>query len=766
MSAVGSLVSPATQVKKRAGRIVDFKPKKILQAVRMCLINGCGRSDNDATTTLADKVAKQVGKIIEKINGPVHVEAIQDLVEQSLMVLDEHEAARQYIIYREEHRKLREASEVDQTLKKIFDDGLQHFCGTNRDLQIVQSFDKFSQYRDELGSRREVWPETVDRVMKFFNTEIVSARGGNVPAKEWEWLRHGLLTQMAAPSMRAVQLAGPALHRCNSGVNNCSYLVMDSPESLAEDLYLLMQGCGVGFSVENEIASDLWPRVKRQSGATKTIIVPDTTEGWCDTLKESVHVWLDGGDVEHDVTGVRPEGAILKTKGGTSSGPGPLLDLLNFARRKIISRQGGCLSSLDIHDITCFAHRIVQMGGVRRASGISLSDLLDPLMRDCKAGEFYVESPHRNQANNSTAYTKQPSMSDFLTEWGALVRGCSGERGIFNREGAIKQMPARRRANLTVAELRKVGCNPCGEIIELDRTFCNLSIGVVRPDDTVDQLKNKIAMASAWGTMQSAMTRYNYLRDDWKANVEKERLLGVDLLGHFDHHLIGAGAGGDKAKLLRELQSHAITQNQRWAEMCGINPSVAVTCNKPSGDSSVFYDTSAGFKAHHGEYFIRRLRMKPNNPIAQLLKDSGVPHQVDYDRSGLLVFEFPCQAPVDNPILIGQQSSLEQLEHWKVYKLNWTEHNPSCTIYVCDTEWMAVGAWVWENWDIVGGLSFFPLDTSVYKLAPYETISREEFAQRKSAMPSIEWAKLTRYETRNMTELKQHAACSGDKCEV
>lgn len=756
--------STTLQVRKRSGKVVDYRRQKITQAVMLCLVNSCGREINDDTKKLAEQVTDRVERIVKHAGGTLNVEGLQDLVEDALMALGEHDAAKQYILYRDAHRKLREAAAVDQELKAVFDAGLKHFKGKNKDLQIVQSLDKFAQYRDDLGGRREVWPETVDRVMRFFYEEIVTVRGGNVPAQQWQWLKHGLLTQMSAPSMRAVQLAGPALHRCNSGTNNCSYLCLDSPESMAEDLYLLMQGCGVGFSVENELAADKWPRVKRQTGHKKTIKVPDTTEGWCDTYKETLQILLDGGDVEHDVSAVRLEGMPLKIKGGTSSGPGPLLDLLNFARNKIMSRQGGCLSSLDINDIACFAHRIVQMGGVRRASGISLSDLKDPLMRDCKAGEFYTHSPFRNQANNSAVYNVKPSMADFLAEWGALVRGQSGERGIYNREGAIKQMPQRRRNNLNADELRRMGVNPCGEISELDRTFCNLSIGVVRPDDSVDQLKEKISMAAAWGTMQSAMTRYNYLRDDWKRNVEKERLLGVDLLGHFDHHMIGSRAAHSAGPLLRELRDHAITENVKWAEMIGINPSAAVTCNKPSGDSSVFYDTSAGFKAHHGRHFIRRLRMKAGNPIARLMKDSGVPFFVDYDKSGLLVFEFPCEAPVDNPVLIGDKSAIEQLEHWLIYKLNWTEHNPSASIYVRDNEWMAVGSWVWDHWDLICGLSFYPLDMSVYKLTPYETISAEEYASRKAAMPTIEWAKLTRYETSNMTELKSHAACAGDAC--
>ena len=760
-----STVSKSIQIKKRSGAVVDYRRQKIEQAVKLCLINGCLRPNDEATTALATKATDWVDRLVHKLDGQISVEAIQDLVEQSLYAVGEPEAGRQYVLYREEHRKLRE-SVTDPKLQAVFNTGISYFTGANRDVQIVQAMDKFARFRPDLGNRREVWPETVDRSIEFFRHEIVTLRGMNVPAEKWEWLRQGLLTQQATPSMRALQLAGPALTRCNSGVNNCSYLCMDGPDSSAEDLYLLMQGCGVGFSVEYAIAIDKWPRVKRQTGgAALKHEIPDTTEGWCDAFKLGLNTWLDGGDVEFNFDAIRPEGTPLKIKGGTASGPGPLKDLLNFTRKQILAYQGGCLSSLAVHDFTCFAHRIVQMGGVRRASGISLSDLNDAFMRDCKSGPFWATAPHRNQANNSTAYNVRPSMHDFMAEWSALMRGGTGERGIFNREAAINSMPERRRRNLTDADKAKIGCNPCGEIIELDREFCNLSMAIARPQDTMAVLEEKIAMATAWGTMQSAMTRYNYLRPDWKANVEREHLLGVDILGHFDHYLIGAGNTSDaKASALRYLRDGAVKTNVEWARMLGIGASAAVTCNKPNGDCSVLLDTSAGFKAHHGKYFLRRLRFKASNPVAMVLKNAGVPWQPDYDGSGLLVFEFPCKAPVDNPIILGEKSAIEQLENWKCYKLNWTEQSPSVSVYVREAEWLAVGNWVWQNWEIVTGLSFFPFDDSHYPLAPYTTLTTEEYEQRAAAMPLIDWSKLTRYEKYDMTELKATMACSADGC--
>ncbi len=760
--------SEVFKVQKRNGAAVDYDRQKIAQAIKLCLINDCNRPDNDETAGTIAKITDRVHKMLKAVRKTapkITVELIQDLVEQTLMDLDLYEEARQYIIFRNDRKKDREKMPVDPKIKQVFADGLKHFTGRNPLLQQIQAFDKFSQWDDKLG-RREVWPESCDRVIGFFKSEMDS-RGMTVPTEQWQWLHDGLLTMKAAPSMRAVQLGGKALERDNLGVFNCSYLVMDSPTSMAEDLYLLMQGCGVGFSVENELAVEKWSRVKRQkSGSPSTLVVDDTTEGWCDTIKNSYEAWMDGEDVIHDTSLVRPEGMPLKTKGGTASGPGPLLDLLAFARQKFLSRQGSYLTSLDIHDITCFQHRIVQMGGVRRASGINLSDLTDLLMRDCKSGNYNSTNAQRNQANNSTAYNEKPTMEQFMAEWQALMLGYSGERGIFNRAGAIAQMPPVRQKTLTAHDKRRIGTNPCGEIILRDRGLCNLSIGVIRPDDDLQTIREKVKLATAFGTMQSALTRFSYVRDDWRKNAEAERLLGVDMLGFLDNKLIGPRSEADRGQILRDLQGDVWRDNVEWAKMLGINPSLSVTCNKPSGDSSVFYDTAAGFKPHHGEFFIRRLRMKAGKPITRLLQDSGVPWVVDYDGSGLIVFEVPCVAPVDSPILMPDMPALRQLEEWKLYKKNWTTHNPSTTVYVKNDEWMAVGSWVWDNWETVGGLSFLPYDGGIYRLAPYETITEEEYRQRKAGLPDVEWSKLTRYEIRDSTELRQALACAGGACTI
>jgi ribonucleoside-diphosphate reductase alpha chain len=398
------------------------------------------------------------------------------------------------------------------------------------------------------------------------------------------------------------------------------------------------------------------------------------------------------------------------------------------------------------------------MGGVRRASGLSLSGRDDLLLRGAKTGEFHHKYPWRNQANNSAVYEEKPSAVEFMEEWLALAKSGSGERGIFNRGSLVKQFPKRRDPNFIF------GCNPCGEIILRDKGFCNLSIAVVGINDTYAEIEEKVEIATIWGTIQASMTNFRYLRPGWKKNCEEEALLGVDILGHMDCKLLKPGAPNREIimqKLLQKVQD----VNTYWARKLGINPGAALTCGKPSGDSSVFFDKPAGLKPHHGRFWVRRLRFEETNPIAQVLKDARIPWQYDYDKTGICVFEFPCKAP-DDTIIVGDMSAIEQLENWKTWKVNFTEHNPSVTIIVRDHEWIETGNWVYQNWDYVGGLSFYPHDDAVYPLTPYSTINEEEYRQRMETMPTeIDWSRILLYENEDETTMAGQIACSGPGCE-
>lgn len=749
----GNGIAANMMIKKRNDSVVPFDIKRIERALRSCMVDDLNYS-KDIADEIAVSVAKQVYHLLVYEKQLVPVERIQDIVEQQLMASGYFDIAKQYILFRNEKSRLREVASIPEEVSRAFKENDKYF---SNEIQKFQALDKFARYDYTLG-RRETWPETVNRVITFFKAHC-EGQGHTITTATWLTLKGGLLHLNAAPSMRCVQMAGPALERCHVGVYNCSFQFLQSTTDMAEELYILMQGTGVGFSVEQEFAVEKFPRVKRQrkDEEVRNLVIKDTTEGWCDAYKMGLQTWWDGYDIKFDYSQIREVGTSLKTKGGKASGPGPLKDLLEFARNRILARQGRSLTSLDLYDINCFAHRIVRMGGVRRASGISLSDLGDREMRDCKQGEFWGQNDQRNQANNSAVYNEKPDPLVWMEEWLALAKSGSGERGIFNRGGLKKQFPKRRKFRGHL-----FGTNPCGEIILRHKQFCNLSIAVIRPEDTYDEIEAKVVLATIWGTLQSTMTDFNYIGEDWKANSEEERLLGVDLLGFLDHPLF---QDNESAALICErLRDKVNDVNADWAKQLGINRSTATTCIKPSGDSSVFFGTAAGFKGHHGKHYVRRVRASSTNPIAMMLKDEGVPCFVDYDGSGL-VLEFPMKSP-EGGVLLEDQTAISQLEKWKLFKMHWTEHNPSVTIYVRPEEWLDTGKWVYDHWDIVGGLSFLPFDGGVYHLAPYEAITQEDYDQRMSTFPEVNWAKLVRYEKSDMTDLHQQVACTGGACEI
>lgn len=634
-------------------------------------------------------------------------------------------------------------------------------------VQALQYYDKYARYNHELG-RRETWEETVSRVMGFFRKQADKYKV-QLPDQTWEDLSNAMFKLEAMPSMRIVQMAGPALERCNVGAYNCAYLPIDSWDSFGELLYVLMQGTGCGFSVEVEHVDSL-PRIKRQKGnKPKKYIIPDTTIGWCDALTIGLKAWADGEDVAYDFSRIRPQGTVLKTKGGRASGPEPLKRLLTFAREKLLAHQGRRLNPIEAHDIACYCGDIVQVGGVRRAAEISLSDLDDRDLRDAKTGQFWLNNVQRAMANNSAVYNERPSASIFMEEWLALMKSGTGERGIFNRGGVIKGLPKRR------AKRKDFGVNPCGEIILRPRQFCNLSIAVARPDDTVDTLARKVKLATFFGTLQSLLTDFQYLPKEWEENCEEERLLGVDITGQMDCPLLQPGLTETdvwttgRRDLLRSLQKVVVDTNAGIADEWGIQRSAAVTCIKPSGNSAQLFNCSSGLHPRYAKFYLRRLRIGSYTPISRLLKDAGVPWYPEVgqpaDTASTLVFEFPIKAPDGAPTR-HDMTALDQLENWLDWKQFYTEHNPSVTIYVEDHEWVSVGAWVYEHFDQIGGLSFLPKDGGMYELAPYEEITEAEYTKRAKALPAVDFGKLPDYEKEDMTEINREFACSGDKCEI
>ena len=694
----------------------------------------------------------------------IMVEEIQDIVERVLMQ-DHAPVAKAYILYRAKQAEKRERTPISNADAEAIRRNRLYFPA---ELQLFQLVSKYAKWLPG-KRRRETWEEVVDRVMDFLRWQVIETLGlpNAYSEAEWEEMRQAMLHLEALPSMRLVQMAGPAAKRCNVSIYNCSFHGIDSIEALVESLYILMQGTGSGFSTEYDWVEEL-PKINRQKGGEKIkVVVEDSTEGWCDAYKACLCAWFGGDDVDVDVSGVRPAGVILKTKGGRASGPGPFLELLEFARKRILARQGRRLRSIDVHDIECMCGKIVQVGGVRRAARIGFSDLDDELLRTAKVGAFWDTERQRTMANNSAVYHERPDDLTFMREWLNLAASGSGERGIWNVGSLDKTLPKRRKR-------RRMRGNPCGEVNLLDGQFCNLSIAVVRANDTAEGLVRKVRIAARFGTIQSTMTSFRYLRDKWKKNCEEERLLGVDLIGASDNPLMQYKRYGPGRQIRRDFLLHlkdvVTIRNEYDARRLGINPSAAATVIKPSGNSSVLLDCGNTITGRFAMYQIRRVRCNSIDPVCKLLIDAGVPHHPEYDdpnpkNPAVWVFEFPWRAP-NGAVTKDDMNAIDQLENWLDFKKFWTEHNPSATIYVGKDEWMEVGAWVLRNWDWVGGLSFLPRSDHVYPLAPNEAISKDKYEELVASFPVIPWEKLSRYEDDDQTTGAQEFACTGGTCEL
>lgn len=751
-------VAQIPTIRKRDGRVVPFAVEKIAQAIRKAFeVTGEGAPAD------ADFVAKKVVRDVLKLKKASrreqfvpNVEMIQDLVEEELMLQDFVKTAKAYILYREKHAEMREAKRVVPARvrdlvaesKKFFRNPLAEFV----------YYRTYARWIDEEG-RRETWIETTDRYVNFMKENI----GERISDEEYGEIRQAILNQEAMPSMRLMQFAGKAVRSTNVCAYNCSYIAPQSWQDFAEVMYVSMCGTGVGFSAESQNIQSL-PQIQRQTGERLPVyVVEDSKEGWADALAFGLKTWAEGKDVEFDLSRLRPAGARLKTMGGKSSGPEPLRRLLEFTRAKILNRQGKRLANIDAHDILCKIGDCVVSGGVRRSALISLSDLDDTDMRDAKKGQFYITEPQRSLANNSAVYHEKPGASDFIDEWVALMKSGSGERGIFNRGSLPKTLPKRRLEKLGGGEAPQWGTNPCGEIILKSKQFCNLTEVVARPEDTAETLKRKIRIATILGTYQTTLTHFPYLSKEWRENCETERLLGVSITGQWDCETVRSEA------VLEDLKAEAVKVNREYAEKFGIPESTCVTCVKPSGTVSQVVDCASGMHPRHARYYIRRVRISATDALFLMLKDQGVSYYPEVGQSvedvNTYVLEFPVKAPA-GAVVKDDLTALEQLKHWKMVKEKYTEHNPSVTVSVGDEEWIRVADWLYENWDLVGGLSFLPRSEHVYQLAPYEEIDEKRYKELSRAMASIDYAKIVTYERADVTDVKMELACAAGVCDI
>ena len=614
---------------------------------------------------------------------------------------------------------------------------------------------RYSRWLEEKG-RRETWVETVDRYMDFMKNHLIKNYNYKEKDKTFVEVRDAILNHKVMPSMRAMMTAGPALERDHIAAYNCSFIAVDSLRSFDEAMYILMNGTGVGFSVEQKYINNL-PVIAEEMFATNTtIIVEDSKLGWAKSFKELISLLVTGQVPEWDMSKVRPSGARLKTFGGRASGPEPLDDLFKFTVETFRIARGRRLKSLEAHDLMCKIGEVVVVGGVRRSALISLSNLDDFEMAKAKSGQWWEQEGQRALANNSAVYNSKPNTAQFLREWRNLYESKSGERGIYNLDAVRKHVDKfERRDSSKIA-----GTNPCGEILLRSNQFCNLTEVVIDAEDTVETLLTKIRLATILGTWQSTLSNFKYIRKTWQSNTEEERLLGVSLTGIFGNELTGK-LHPELNTMLSKMRELAVSENAKEADKLGINHSTAITTVKPSGTVSQLTGVSSGIHPWYSKYYIRSVRADNKDPLTAFLKDFGVPSEPDVMKPDMTtVFYFPIKAP-DNATVTKDLSAIEHLEVWKAYRTHWTEHNPSVTINVAEDEWLDVGAWVFKNFDSIGGVSFLPLSEHSYRQAPYQEITEVEYKNLLSQMPNnIPWQSLPLYELEDSTTGSQELACT------
>ena len=750
------------KIQKRGGEIVSFDFERVVNAIHKAMIAAEEGSEKEAEL-IAHRVAGDVVRISKKYkNFLPTVEGLQDTIEKELILSDYVATSKAYIIYRERRAKVREQGiSVPEEVKRLTAESRKYL--RNNTLSEFVYYTAYSKWNDEKG-RRETWVETVDRYMDFMREKM----GNKITVSEYAEVREAILKQDVCPSMRLLWSAGPAARESNVCAYNCSFVAPTRLRDFGEIMYISMCGTGLGFSAESENVQQL-PQIQKQKKIKlKTHVVDDSKEGWADAFILALETWFSGKDIDFDYSQLRPAGAKLKTMGGRSSGPEPLISLMEFAKEKILARQGKRLRNIDVHDIVCKIGEIVVAGGVRRSALISLSDLDDGEIRDAKKGQFYMTEPQRMMANNSAVYTEKPTAEEFLDEWTALVKSKSGERGIFNAGGFETQFPKRRiemlkkkyGEELSQAQIR---VNPCGEIYLQSRQFCNLTSIVIRANDTKESLERKMEIATLLGTYQSTLTDFGYLSKEWKQNCEAERLLGVSLTGYYDNKMVR------DSKILKGLRSVGVRVNKKYAKRFKIQESTSITCVKPHGNSSQLLDTASGMHPRYSEYYIRRVRVSANDPVFHMLKDQGVPHHPEVgqteENATTFVLEFPVASPKGS-VHKDDIGAKEMLEEWKMLKTDFTEHNPSVTIYVGEDEWISVANFLYENWDYVGGLSFLPRADHVYKLAPYEEINKEQYEKLLERVKDVDFSKLITYEKGDTTKGAKELACVSGVCEI
>lgn len=621
---------------------------------------------------------------------------------------------------------------------------------------------------DNTLKRREKWSETVDRFITWISKDV------EIPNEILTKMQELILKKEVMPSMRALWSAGASADRENIGIYNCSFLPIDCVRAFSEGLYILMQGTGVGYSVESKFTENL-PVVqnKKEDETILEIVVEDSSLGWAEAFDTAlVHMWK-GGDILLDTSKVRKKGTVLKTKGGRSSGAGPFIKVIHFAKELLNNARGRKLTTIECHDLMCQIAEVVVVGGVRRAAMISFSDPNDNDLRHAKNWKLGQFPSIRYMANNSAFYETKPSEEVFWAEWKALAESGSGERG-FSIDNWWKY------ADRPQGNTRS---NPCHEIGLRYRKskdswsgaggagqFCNLSASVMRSYDTEDTMLEKIKVATWIGCLQASHTNFSFLREGWKELCVEDRLLGVDITGQCDNPKLSTDWD-----MMRRFNQMALDTAKEASEHLGINYPSAITCGKPSGNSSQFVDCASGFHPRYSKFYLRHVRVSADDPLCKLLQSQNIPlykengqEDLPDDKVNTWVARFPVKAP-EGCMTRDDENSIDQMERYMGIMRSWCSkkgHNQSATIYVKDGDWDMVGQWLWDHFDEVVGLSFLPYDGGKYRLAPYVEITEDEYLEEISKQKNIDFERLSDFEQTDMGEGAQSLACTAGGCEV
>jgi ribonucleoside-triphosphate reductase len=628
---------------------------------------------------------------------------------------------------------------------------------TLSDYQTFIHLTRYARFDYELG-RRETFEETVDRYLNFWESDQLDL---NTKAE----LREAMLNLDVAPSMRALWSAGPALARDSMCAYNCAFIAVDHPLAFSEALLILMSGSGLGFSVEEHHIAKMPEVAETMAECDVVIKVADSKKGWGDAYKQLIGLLYSGSIPTWDLSSLRGAGERLKTMGGRASGPKPLDDLFNHTVHVFKEHVGKRLSSEACHSLMNMCGQCVVVGGVRRSALISLGSHNDARHRDLKMGNWYDHNGHYALSNNSAVYNEKPSFNEFQQEWLALYQSYSGERGFFNREGAKKKIESlgTRDPNFDF------GCNPCAEILlRPSGGLCNLTEVCIRPDDTLEKLRDKVRLCTVMGTLQATLVNFKGLRSSWTRNAVEERLLGVSFSGIADHPVMNGRKGHGLLKdWLTELRQLARDVNAEWAAALDINPAAAITTIKPSGTVSQLYGTGgSGIHAAFSKHYIRTVRQDNKDPMTAFMKDAGVPNEpCVMNPETTTVFSFPMKAP-SSAVVNGDMTPIESLELAKLYNTYWADHSVSLTVYYNDSNFLDVGSWVWANWGYMTGMSFLPEDGGTYAQAPYQKIDAKQYAELSKAMPKIDWGALAAYEQEDNTQGAQTLACVAGSCEL